>query len=114
MIQKEQRDIWLIQAPFSDYSAMKVRPIIVISTNSYNKKTSDFLAIHITTRRGNPYGMTISAGDFVSGGLDDESIVRFDTVTRYEEKLLLRKIGKIKPEFYKKIYEKIVELIRPG
>jgi len=114
MIKKEQRDVWLIQAPFSDYSSTKVRPVVIISNNPYNRKTSDFLAVHITTRKEHPYAMNISSSDFVSGGLNDESIVRFDTVTRYEEKLLLRKIGKIKPEFYTKINEKIVELIRPG
>ena len=48
MIKKEQRDVWLIQAPFSDYSATKVRPVIVISNNPYNRNTPDFLAVHIT------------------------------------------------------------------
>ena len=114
MIKKEQRDVWLTQAPFSDYSSTKIRPVIIISNNPYNKKTLDFLAVHITTRKDHPYAMNISANDFVSGGLDDESIVRFDTVTRYEEKLLLRKIGKVKPEFYKRINGKIIELIRLG
>lgn len=114
MIKKEQRDVWLIQAPFSDYSSTKVRPVIIISNNPYNRKTPDFLAIHITTRKEHPYAMDISADDFVSGGLSDESIVRFDTVTRYEEKLLLKKIGKVKPEFYKKVHEKIAGLTRLG
>ncbi|NYZ77266.1 type II toxin-antitoxin system PemK/MazF family toxin [Candidatus Micrarchaeota archaeon] len=114
MIRKEQRDVWLIRAPFSDYSAMKVRPVIIISNNPYNRKTPDFLAVHITTRTDHQYSLPVSAGDFVSGELADESIVRFDTISRYEEKLLLRKIGKIKPECHKKLYEKIVGLLNPG
>jgi mRNA-degrading endonuclease toxin of MazEF toxin-antitoxin module len=114
MIKKEQRDVWLIQAPFSDYSTAKVRPVIIISNNPYNRKTVDFLAVHITTRKEHPYAIDLSRADFVSGGLEDESAVRFDTVTRYEEKLLLKKIGKIKPEFYRKVQEKILELIRSG
>jgi mRNA-degrading endonuclease toxin of MazEF toxin-antitoxin module len=114
MIKKEQRDVWLIQAPFSDYSTAKVRPVIVVSNNPYNRKTADFLAVHITTRKEHPYAVDISGSDFTSGGLEDESTVRFDTVTRYEEKLLLKKIGKVRPEFYKTVHEKIVELTRPG
>jgi len=114
MIKKEQRDVWLIRAPFSDYSTAKVRPVIIISNNPYNRKTADFLAVHITTRKEHPCAIGLSGTDFVSGGLEDESTVRFDTITRYEEKLLLKKIGKVKSEFYKTVHEKIVELTRPG
>jgi mRNA-degrading endonuclease toxin of MazEF toxin-antitoxin module len=88
--------------------------VIIISNNPHNRNTPDFLAVHITTRKEHPYAINLSQADFVSGGLEDESIVRFDTVTRYEEKLLLKKIGKVTPEFYKKVHEKIVELIRLG
>ena len=111
MTGKDQRDVWLMQAPYSDYSSAKVRPVIVVSNNSYNRNSQDFLAVHITTRIDHPYAMMLSGSDFVSGGISDESVVRFDTITRYEEKLLMRKIGKVKPEFYKKLYEKITALI---
>lgn len=111
-IQKEQLDVWLMNAPYSDYSEEKVRPVIIISNNDYNNQLVDFLGMHITTRKEHPYAIKIFDSDFVTGGLNRESIVRFDTVTRYEERLLVKKIGKIKKEFYQKIYEKVVELIK--
>ena len=112
MIKKEQRDIWLMHAPFSNYSETKVRPVVIISHNSYNRNTEDFIAVHITTRKEHPYMISLSQNDFVNGKLQDESVVRFDTVTRYNENLLLQKIGKVKPEFYLKTYQKIIELIQ--
>lgn len=100
-----------MKAPFSDYSSTKVRPVILISNNGYNKNSPDFIAVHITTNIDHKYAMSITNDDFVNGRLMDESAVRFDTVTRYEGKLLMKRIGKIKPEFYSKIYEKVIGLI---
>ena len=114
MIQKNQREVWLIQAPFSDYSSKKVRPAIIVSNNQYNKNSQDFVAVHITSIKEHPYAMDITNNDFVNGKLTDESIVRFDTITRYEEKLLIKRIGKINTGFYNKIYEKIIKLISPA
>lgn len=111
-VQKEQLDVWLMQAPYSDYSEGKIRPIIIISNNAYNQELFDFLGVHITTRKEHPYAIKISDTDFSVGGLNRESIVRFDTVTRYEERLLVKKIGRIKREFYQKIYDKILWLIK--
>ncbi len=111
-IQKEQLDVWLMRAPYSDYSQEKIRPIVIVSNNEYNNEFFDFLGVHITTRKGHSQSIELSNRDFASGTLYEESAVRFDTVTRYEEKLLVKKIGRIKPEFYKRVYEKIAELIK--
>jgi mRNA interferase MazF len=111
MKQKSQREVWLIRAPYSDYSSSKVRPVIIISNNNYNKNSNDFIAVHITTNIDHQYAMKISNDDFTNGSLMDESIVRFDTITRYEGTLMIKRIGKIKPEYFSKIYEKIIKLI---
>ena len=111
-IKKEKLDVWFMRTPYSDYSENKARPAIIISNDNYNLEWLDFIAVLVTTRKEHPYAIKISNSDFSTGGLPEQSIVRFDTVSRYEENLLIRKIGKIKPEFYGKIYEKIVELIK--
>ncbi len=111
-VKKEKLDVWFMQTPYSNYSENKVRPVIIISNDNYNKQMLDFIAVLVTIRKEHPYAIKISNDDFLSGGLPEDSIVRFDTISRYEENLLIRKIGKIKPEFYKKIYEKVLELIK--
>ena len=37
----KQGDIVLIPVPFTDQSSQKRRPVIVISNNQYNRKTTD-------------------------------------------------------------------------
>lgn len=101
----------MIKAPYSDYSKSKIRPIIIVSNNTYNKKSQDFIAVHITTNINHEFAIGISNEDFSNGSLIDESVVRFDTITRYEGNLLMKRIGKVKPEYYSKVYEKINELV---
>ncbi len=91
-IPKEQLEVWLMRTPFSNYAEAKIRPIIIVSNNEYNKKLEDFLGVHITTRKGHFYSVPVLDADFTAGSLNRESFVRFDTVTRYEEKLLVKKI----------------------
>ena len=45
----EQRDLLLVPFPFSDQSGRKVRPVIVISNNEFNKYSEDILVIGVTS-----------------------------------------------------------------
>jgi mRNA interferase MazF len=45
----KQRDIILINFPFSDLTGAKVRPALVISNNEYNQNNLDALVLAITS-----------------------------------------------------------------
>jgi len=45
----EQGDILLVPIPFTDLSSQKRRPVIVISNNSYNQKTTDLVVMAMTS-----------------------------------------------------------------
>ncbi len=44
-----QRDIALVPFPFSDLSARKVRPVLVLSNDQYNQQSLDVLVCALTT-----------------------------------------------------------------
>ena len=45
----EQGDILLVPIPFTDLSSQKRRPVIVVSNNSYNQKTTDLVVVAMTS-----------------------------------------------------------------
>jgi len=60
----EQGDILLVPIPFTDLSSQKRRPVIVVSNNSYNQKTTDLVVVAMTS---NPietdYSFTLTSDD---------------------------------------------------
>jgi len=46
----KQGDIVLVPVPFTDLSAQKRRPVIVISTNQYNQQNADVIVVAMTSR----------------------------------------------------------------
>jgi mRNA interferase MazF len=66
----EQRDIVLIPMPFTDLSSQRRRPVIVISNNEYNQKTSDIIVVALTSNlRPADYSFTITSADLQVGTL---------------------------------------------
>jgi mRNA interferase MazF len=57
----EQGDIVLIPIPFTDLSSQKRRPVIVISNDTYNRKTTDIVVVAMTSNPAQiEYGLTIT------------------------------------------------------
>ncbi|MDI6767018.1 MAG: type II toxin-antitoxin system PemK/MazF family toxin [Bacteroidota bacterium] len=55
-----QREIWLCPFPFSDLSGRKVRPVIVLSNDSYNSKGDDVVVCALTSSvEPRPYAIII-------------------------------------------------------
>jgi mRNA interferase MazF len=45
----DQGDIVLVPVPFTDLSAHKQRPVIVISNDAYNRRTTDIVVVAMTS-----------------------------------------------------------------
>ena len=48
----KQRELVLVAYPFSDLRASKVRPVIVVSNDGYNREFEDMIAVPLTTNLG--------------------------------------------------------------
>lgn len=60
----EQRDIVLITFPFSDLTGQKVRPVLILSNDTYNHQSLDLLVCGITANtRPAPYSIVIDVTD---------------------------------------------------
>jgi len=105
----KQRDILLTRFPFSDLVGSKVRPVLVLSNNVYNRRHSDLLICAITSSpRTHEYAASLTTTDLEQGVLKVESKVRADTITSIEQGLVLKRIGRVgKPK-----YQQVIGLVQ--
>ena len=107
-----QRDILLTRFPFSDLIGSKVRPVLVLSNDSYNRRFSDLLVCAITSSpRPHEYATDLGAKDLERGMLKVESKVRADTITSIEQGIVLKNIGRVKKERYREVVNLVQKLI---
>jgi len=77
----EQGDIVLIPIPFADLSPQKRRPVIVISNDTYNRKTTDIVVVAMTSNPAQTeYGFSINSSDLDRGALNHPGQARVDKV----------------------------------
>jgi len=85
-------DIVLIPVPFSDLSASKKRPVLVLSNTNYNTTKPDMIVVAITSNLIQ-HGIPISSSDMVTGQLPKPSVIRSDKVYTLDQGIVVKSIG---------------------
>ena len=105
----ERGDIVLIPFPYSDLTSSKKRPALIISNP--NLKGEDKICCLITSN--NPKnGILISKNCFNEGNLPFKSWVKPHRIFTIDERIIIKKLVKIKNNFSKQIKEKINYFIK--
>lgn len=111
----KQRDIVLLSFPFSDLSASKVRPVIVISNDGYNRDSEDFIAVPLTSNlREREYSILVTQKDLETGKLIVDSRARTDRVFSVSKNLVRMNIGKVKPNIHRNMVGILTRIVRSG
>jgi len=100
----EQGEIVLIPVPFTDLSAQKRRPVIVVSNDAYNATHQDIIVVALTS---NPlqidYSLLIESTDLEKGDLHRPSRIRVDKIYTLSQAIVVQKFGKVTPKVLEKI-----------
>ena len=104
-----QGDIYLVPFPFSDLSGTKVRPVLIVSHNAFNKSGKDILVCAITSVYATN-AIRITQKHLDNGVLFADSYIKYESIFKLDTKLLLKKIGSVNTSIRKKIKAKIVSL----
>jgi mRNA interferase MazF len=108
----KQRDLVLIPVPFSDQTARKVRPAIVISNDRINNSSEDVLLVPVTSvLKDVPYSMPIVQESLSEGKLLVISRARADKIFTAEKSLIQMKIGALKPDVFSALKQEILKTI---
>ena len=87
-------NVVLVPFPFSDQTATKKRPAVIISSNLYNDASSDIVIMAITSRIDKTIGIgECLIKDWQVAGLLKPSAIK-PAISTIEQKLILKKIRK--------------------
>ncbi len=99
----------LVRFPFSDLSASKLRPALVVARAG----VSDWVLCQITSNRyGDPQSVAITKSSFSTGGLERDSFVRPDKLFTANVGIVIRSVGQLSSEAHASVVEAIVTLLR--
>lgn len=109
----EQRDLLLVPFPFSDQKGKKVRPVVVISNDEFNKNSEDILVVGITSNISkDKYSVILTDEDLEEGKLMEKCCAKSENILKLDKEIIIKKIGKIKKEKMDLISNKILEIIK--
>ena len=92
----ERGDIVLIELPFSDYSASKTRPVLVVSSPKFNSGSRDLIVAKITgTEYKSDYVVELDKGGLSQGKLKKKSYIDAGFLFTVEKSLVERRIAKV-------------------
>ncbi|WP_019506134.1 type II toxin-antitoxin system PemK/MazF family toxin [Pleurocapsa sp. PCC 7319] len=107
----KQFEVVVVPFPFTDSSAAKKRPALVISDGTkFNKWTQKSVMAMITTATHAPWVLDEAITDLESAGLKAKSIVRMKLFT-LDDALVIKKIGKLATDDRDRVQKSLQQLL---
>ena len=85
-------DVVLVPFPFTDQTASKKRPAIIVSSNALHEESVDLIIIAVTTQSRPTSSLEVSVGDWEAAGLLQPSVIK-PVLATVERNLVLRRLG---------------------
>ena len=91
-------DVVLVPFPFTDQSAAKRRPAVVVSSDAYHNERPDLVILAITSQVRSGAGIgEVAVAQWKEAGLLKPSVLK-PVVATIERGLVLRKLGRLEEE----------------
>jgi mRNA interferase MazF len=102
-------DVIVLPFPYSDLTALKKRPALIIAELEGN----DYIICQITSEtKQDQYSCAISENDFLTGSLHKPSLARPNKLFTADNSIILYRAGTIKENKLTEITEKIIKIIK--
>lgn len=110
----KQRDIVLTPFPFSDQSATKVRPVLILSNDLYNRQSADILVCGLTSNlKAAPYSIYIDLIDVEQvGSLRQPARIKVDAIASLDQTLIIKSIARLKQPVFARVIAEITKLLK--
>jgi mRNA interferase MazF len=102
-------DVVVIPFPFSDLSASKRRPALVIA----DLPGDDVILCQITSKNvTNTFALALTSQDFADGGLHQERNIRPERLFTADSNLVLYRAGSVLPNKIQEVIDIIVHIVQ--
>lgn len=102
-------DVIVLPFPFSDLSASKKRPALILS----NLVGDDIIICQITSEaRFDDYSVLLADENFKKGSLNQKSNIRPNKLFTADKSIVLYKVGSLKENKIKEVTEKMVDIFK--
>ena len=101
----KQGDVVLIPFPFTDFSTLKQRPAVIISSDAFNRSHSDAIIMAITSHlpaKSSKEDIILDNSAQKSAGLPKVSLIKVGKIVTIDQRLIRRKLGHL-PAYILKI-----------
>lgn len=106
-----QREVLLVPIPFSDLTSRKVRPVVVLSNDVYNRGGSDLLVAGITSNVSpRSYTVELDTPQMEKGVMRHPSLVRADKIFSIDQAIILKTIGIVCRSTFEQIRQQVRDL----
>ena len=103
-----QGQVVLIPFPFTDLTATKQRPAIILSSDSYNRTHPDLILAAITSqvpKHLNPDEFLLSGDDLKAAGLPKPSIIKLGKIVTIDKRLARKTLGKLSADTINRVMQ---------
>src|SRR6266480_4264168 len=110
-----QGDVVLVPFPFTDLSAIKQRPALVLSPERLNKVRTDLVVAAITSQIPDALSddeVLLSDADLRTSGLPKRSMVKLGKIFTIHQGLIRKKLGHIPQSTLEKILQKLLQSLQ--
>jgi mRNA interferase MazF len=110
-----QGDVVLVPFPFTDLSATKQRPALVLSPERLNKTRPVLVVAAFTSQVPAALGedeILLSASELDAAGLPKVSLIKLGKIFTIHQGLIRKKLGNIGEATLEGVRQKLVELMR--
>ncbi|KKP37537.1 MAG: MazF family transcriptional regulator, mRNA interferase [Candidatus Peregrinibacteria bacterium GW2011_GWF2_33_10] len=108
----KQGEIILFEFPYTDFSAYKKRPALVISNDVFNMGSLDVVTVAITTQENlNKFQLEIDQRDIVKGEILKKSYIKCGDIMTVEKSIILAKVAVIKKEKLNEVLQKVHNIL---
>jgi len=108
----DRGDLVLIPFPFTDLTATKRRPVLVLSPRSYNRRSQDFIVCGVTSvLTPRPHAVRLRPEDLVRGRIPVESRIRPDKLFTLKQGLAVKSLGRVSPRVVAHVLRELASIL---